>query len=215
MKNPKSVKGNFNDSDLHDINMLEKIKQGNDRAFAEMVKKHESRFYPQIIKMVKNPQDAQDILQEAFIKFYKNRDKYVPEYKFTTWMYALVHNCAIDFIRKKKQVNGNLPMDSLDAPKNTESGNLTLHDYLDAIKGSGKSFNVKSYESMLKIIQGELPEKEYEILNMFYLYDYKLKHISNALGMNINTVKVTLLRTRVKLQELARKQNWDLEMLFV
>ena len=83
-----------------DASLIRSVLRGDLDAFAVLVKRHESAIVNYIYWIVLNEQDAMDVSQEVFLKVYLSLDKYNPEFKFSTWLYAIAKNAAIDFLRR-------------------------------------------------------------------------------------------------------------------
>ncbi len=84
-------------------NNIEKARNGNKEAFGSLVKEHQQYAFNLAFRIICNEEDARDIVQESFIKIWKNMKQFDPNMKFTTWMYKIVSNTAIDFLRSTKK----------------------------------------------------------------------------------------------------------------
>jgi RNA polymerase sigma-70 factor (ECF subfamily) len=80
--------------------LIEKARSGHEGAFRELVELYMNRIYAMAYQVTGNAADAQDITQEVFIKLYRTLDRYDPSYPFSTWLYRVTVNSAIDFMRK-------------------------------------------------------------------------------------------------------------------
>jgi RNA polymerase sigma-70 factor, ECF subfamily len=88
-----------------DIELINDFKSGNEPAFNELVKRYHNRLYFIVKKMVENHDDADDILQDVFIKVYKSLRDFRGESNFYTWLYRIAVNYSINFLNKKKIKN--------------------------------------------------------------------------------------------------------------
>ena len=92
--------------------LVEQIRGGDEGAFEQLVRRKTSKVYALCHRVIGNAEDAKDISQLVFLKLWENLDKYDPSYAFDTWLYRLVTNVGIDFMRNKKSrenaVNSNL-----------------------------------------------------------------------------------------------------------
>lgn len=82
--------------------------EGNYDAFTELYQRYASKIYGYVISKVREPQLAQDLTQQVFLKIHKNRSRYQPEFPFTAWIFTITRNGLTDFYRKKKE---NLTLD--------------------------------------------------------------------------------------------------------
>jgi RNA polymerase sigma-70 factor (ECF subfamily) len=140
--------------------------------------------------MVKNREDAEEVAQDVFIKAYKYLADFRGASKFSTWLYTIVNNTCISFLRKKK-----LEIHSLDNEKVFE-----VADSMD----SGFRANLveqKSRQSMVHNAIGLLGPDDAEIITLFYKSEQSLEEIAQILGLEVNTAKVRLHRARTRLKE--------------
>lgn len=82
-----------------DHNLIEKTQEGDTKAFSTLVERHYSGALAHAIKIVNNEDDARDILQDCFLKIYLNINTFRKETSFYSWLYKIVNNCCIDFLR--------------------------------------------------------------------------------------------------------------------
>ena len=87
---------------IEDQKLIARARNGDQKAYEELMIKYRNLVYHVMIKMVRNPQEAEDLLQEAFIKAFKALASFNEEYAFSTWLMKIATNNCIDFLRKKK-----------------------------------------------------------------------------------------------------------------
>ena len=80
------------------------MKQGDQKAYAELLNNYRDSLYFMLLKMTNNPTDADDLTIEAFGKAFKNLHQYTIEFAFSTWLFRIAANNCIDFLRKKKRI---------------------------------------------------------------------------------------------------------------
>src|SRR5689334_3742788 len=99
-------------AELDDRQLVQTIREGDSLAFEQLVRRKTSKVYALCYRIIGNAEDAKDISQLVFIKLWENLAKYDPAYAFDTWLYRMVTNVAIDFMRNKQSrenaVNSNL-----------------------------------------------------------------------------------------------------------
>jgi len=86
-------------------NIINKARNGDKEAFGKIVIQHQQYAFNLAFRIVNNEDDARDIVQDSFIKIWKNMKLYLPKIKFTTWMYKIVTNTAIDHLRSSKKMD--------------------------------------------------------------------------------------------------------------
>ena len=85
--------------------LIKKCANGNLKAFDELIEKYEKTAYNIALRMLKNPEDAMDVSQEAFIKVFRSIKTFNFESAFSTWLYRIVTNTCLDFLRKRNSKN--------------------------------------------------------------------------------------------------------------
>ncbi len=159
--------------------LIEDIRNPNTsrNAFAKLVAEYSERLYWQIRKMVLSHDDANDILQDVFIKAWSNIDNFRGESKLSTWLYRIAINESITFLNKKRNQN-NISIDDDDSFLiNTLEGDT----YFDG-------------DSAQKILQEAiltLPDKQRLVFQMKYMEDMKYDDISEILGTSVGALKAS------------------------
>lgn len=179
--------------------LINEVKQGDTESFGELVELYKDKVYQVAYRMVGHPQEAQDVAQEAFLRAYTNLDKFDMDRKFSTWLFRIATNVAIDRLRKKK------PDFYLeDKVKGTEG--LTYESQLAADQElpEDQVVNLEMQEWIQSEIN-QLPLKYRSAVILKYMEDLSLKEISEILDMPISTVKTRIHRGREALRKRMRK----------
>src|SRR4030042_4498216 len=92
----------LSDKAKSDLLLVDEAKKGNEKPFASLMNRYRDSIYYMLLKMVKNPSDAEDLTIEAFGKAFRNIESYAPKFAFSTWLFMIATNNCIDFIRRKK-----------------------------------------------------------------------------------------------------------------
>jgi len=146
-------------------------------AFSHLIKNYKQRLYWHIRRLVLNHDDADDVLQETFIKVYRNIEKFRGDSQLFTWMYRIATHQAIDFLNKQAKYRG------IDDNELLESkiSHLESDVYFDGD------------EAALKLQQAiaQLPEKQRLIFNMKYFDDLKFKEIATILDCSEGGLKAS------------------------
>ena len=93
---------NLSDKAQIDLKLVELAREGDQKAYADLMGRYRDAIYFMLLKMVNNTSDAEDLTIEAFGKAFKNLHQYTPNYAFSTWLFKIATNNCIDFIRKKR-----------------------------------------------------------------------------------------------------------------
>lgn len=170
---------------------LAKLAAGGDRnAFAELVDLYKDKIYHLAYRMLYNQQEAEDIVQETFLRVFKNLDRYDQNQKFSTWIFRIGTNLCIDRLRRRKMTY------SLDA-QITDSEGVNGYGMLsdDELGPEGKVVLSETQQQIRKAIDA-LPEKYKSIVILRYLHDLSLQEIGDILQMPVTTVKTRVHRGR-------------------
>jgi RNA polymerase sigma-70 factor (ECF subfamily) len=181
---------------------LAKLARNGDRAaFEELVQLYKDKIYHLAYRMLGNKQEAEDAVQETFLRVYLNLAKYDETQKFSTWIFRIGTNLCIDRLRKKK------PNYSLDAELPDGEGG-DWHSMLPSEDPSPEDQIVLS-ETQQQIRQAieMMPDKYKSVVVLRYLQDLSLQEIGDVLDMPVTTVKTRVHRGR----EFLRKQLEKLE----
>ena len=92
----------LSDKARNDLLLVESAKNGDEKAFSNLLNRYRDSIYYMLLKMVNNSSDAEDLTIEAFGKAFRNLDSFTPEFAFSTWLFKIATNNCIDFIRKKQ-----------------------------------------------------------------------------------------------------------------
>ena len=177
-------------SKLSDIDLIEQTLAGNQSAYADLVKRHQRFVFTLALRFSKNREDAEEIAQDCFIKAYRALTSYGGQSKFSTWLYTIVYNTAMTFLRKKRIATDSIDDDATFIQvKNRESA----YD-ADNVENKSRSFYLNQAIAQL------LPD-DAAIITLFYKGEQSLEEIAQALGMEANTVKVKLFRARQRLKD--------------
>lgn len=164
--------------------------KGDQQAFAEIVGLYQDKLYHMAYRMLSSRQEAEDVVQDTFLRVYKNLDRYDDTMKFSTWIYRIATNLCIDRLRKRK------PSYSLDAE-------TTEHEGLDGYSMIPSDNRTPESETLLSEMQAtvhkaidNLPAKYKSVMVLRYLQDLSLQEIGDVLDMPVTTVKTRVHRGR-------------------
>lgn len=175
--------------------ILEKLRNPSTQkdGFANLVSEYSERIYWQIRKMVLSHDDANDILQDVFIKAWLNIDNFRGESKLTTWLYRIAINESITFINRKKNQN-NISVDSDDSfLLNT----LESDDYFDGDEA----------QKLLQHAVLTLPEKQRLVFQMKYFDEMKYDDMSDILGTSVGALKASYHHAVKKIEKFLTDTN--------
>jgi RNA polymerase sigma factor (sigma-70 family) len=164
---------------VEDSEILEKFSSEKTRheGFNLLLSKYQQKIYWHIRRLVIDHDDADDLVQETFVKVWKNLDKFRSDSKLYTWVYRIATNESITFLNKKKQRN-NTPLDEV---SDELAETLVASSYFN-----GDKIQMKLQQALLN-----LPEKQRLIFNMKYFDDLKYEEISEITGTSVGALKAS------------------------
>ena len=162
---------------------LEACINGNRKAQKQLYEKYASRLFGTCLRYAKNPTDAEDILQEGFIKIFKYLNDFRNEGHLEGWMRKIMVTTALNFYKKKNLLNKNVDLENMSPVSASEP---------DAI-------SILSKDELLSLIQ-QLPDGYRMVFNLYSIEGYSHKKIGEMLDISINTSKSQLSRARISLQ---------------
>jgi len=181
--------------------LIEEALGGSQRAYKILTEKHQKSVFHIIIKIVRDTETANDLVQETFMKAFASLSSYRSEYRFSTWLYKIAANCSIDFLRKKK-INAL----SLDQEVETTNGNVTI-EIADYSYHPGNELERKEQRYSIEDAIESLPDKYREVIIYRHKDDKSYDEIADLLDIPVGTVKARIFRARellkMKLKALA------------
>lgn len=173
--------------------IIHQIKKGDKTAFGLIVKQYQEYAFKLAFRIVCNEEDAKDVVQESFIKIWRNIHSYYPSVKFATWMYKIVTHSAIDHYRKNAR-RGSVSLD--------ESSIDTLHQAdLEAVHNNQSN---RELSELIRKIAGGLPEKQRLVFVMRDLQGMNSDVVQEILEMPATQVKSNLYHARKTIREKIR-----------
>ncbi len=167
---------------------ISKVKQGNRRAFSQLVDRYRNYVYTICIRVLKSPEEAEEAAQDTFIKVYKTINSFKEDSKFSTWLYSVAFRTAIDHSRRKKKTTHSI---------DDEESHLQIRETSATPVKSMEQQNLK--EIVGKVIKS-LPPVDASILTLFYQGEKSVKEIAGILDLSESNVKVKLYRLRETLK---------------
>lgn len=176
-----------------DRELVQAIRSGDTASFEVLVRRKTSKVYGLCYRVIGNAEDAKDIAQLVFLKLWENLEKYDPQFAFDTWLYRMVTNVAIDFLRSRQSrdaaVNSNL---RLVRTATDEQQGVTLQH--------------KEVERIFSEVSSELSPKQKMIFVMREMEDIPSAEISRILGCRESTVRNHLFNARKTMQQALKRK---------
>ncbi len=171
---------------------IKRVLEGDPDAYAPLVERYKVMVYNISLKVVKRPEDAEEIAQDAFIKAYRSLKSFKGDAKFSTWLYRIVWNSSVSYLRSKKrrEIEANAGLDK-----------IGVHDHADDKEMDDEEQRIV----ILKKATDSLPADEQMIITLYYYRETGIDEIARIMNLSVSNVKVKLFRTRKKLRDLVEK----------
>jgi len=197
------LKKQFSDKALEDFRLIdEAVQENNEQAFASLMERYKRPVYHMILKMVRNVDDAEDLTIEAFAKAFKNLHRFKKDYTFSTWLFRIATNNAIDFIRKKR-----LETMSLDTSFTDDNGDAVQIDVEDK-NLNPQEVAIKSQKiELIQMFVTKLPAKYQRLVKLRYFQELSYEEIAKELDAPLGTVKAQLHRARELMYDLVKNKK--------
>jgi RNA polymerase sigma-70 factor (ECF subfamily) len=182
-----------------DLLLVEKAKDGDQAAYAELLEKYREPVYYMLVKMIKNNDDAEDLTIEAFGKAFNRLHQYTPNYAFSTWLFKIASNNCIDFIRKKR-----VHLTSMDHAYSNSDGQSVKIDVESNTMDPEESLMKDQKVKLMREVVQRLKPRYRELVEKRYFQELSYEEIADEMDLPLGTVKAQLFRAREFLANLMR-----------
>jgi RNA polymerase sigma-70 factor (ECF subfamily) len=189
------------EADVPELELVKKAQAGDAAAFDELVGRFRNRVYGMIYNMVHNEQDAWDLAQDSFLKAWKSIGRFRGQASFYTWIYRIVMNVTIDWLRKKQVKGAGAEFNDEIQVKEIDPASRTV-PHADALPHQ-RMEQAEIGHRIEAAIEQLSPEHRAVIL-MKEIEGMQYHEIADSLGCSIGTVMSRLFYARKKLQNLLR-----------
>ncbi len=175
-----------------DEGLMAHIQKGDHQAFAALVRRHSDRFYGLAWRLLGNDAEADDVVQDAFLKLWAQPDMFRRDagVKFTTWFYRVVSNMALDKLRGRKRWTGPEVLESM----------------TDKEKLSDQAYEDKEMQKLMAQAINELPERQKLALTLCFYEGLSVAEAAQVIGVGDKAVESLLMRAKSGLKnDLTRK----------
>ncbi len=179
---------------LTDVELIAKAISGREDGFEEIVRRYQRPITNYVFRMLNDYDSSLDVTQEVFIKVYNSLERYSSEYKFSTWLYRIAHNAAIDYIRRRSPNQQSIETENKDGAYQLqiESPNPTPEQ--DRERSEWRT----EIEAVVKC----LPSVYRELILLRHAQDLSYDEIAEITNLPLGTVKNRLFRAREMMREI-------------
>lgn len=175
--------------------LIEKSAGGDVEAFETLIQSYQKKVYNIALRMTKNPEDALELSQDAFLRVFIAIKKFRGDSSFATWLYRITMNVCTDFLRKRSKTT----VISIEQPGHENDQAMQLAD-----NGPGPSgvFEKNQLKELVKDAMDLLPPEHRQVLILRDLLDLPYKEIAHTLNVNEGTIKSRINRARESLKKI-------------
>ena len=188
-----------------DALLIENLIEGDIAALETLFEKYKRMVYRVAIKITKNHEDANDVVQETFLKVYKSLNKFRMESSFETWLYRIVVNLSLNAVKRRKR-RRELPIDGFYKKKTTNGFIASEESVADKLKSQDDDpyIRVERKELRQAVTQAvdSLPPKQKVVIILYEFEGLKHSEIASILECSVGTVRSRLHYARKRLREL-------------
>jgi len=174
---------------LDDRTLVARILEGDRDRFTELVKRYEKRIINYVYRITRRYEDAHDLAQEIFVKVYVALDRYDPKYQFSTWLFRIAQNSAIDALRKKTVNEVSI------APKPGED-DTKEREFADTGVSPYRAMSNKQLADAIDTAVMNLPTDYRELIQLRHFAELSYEEIASMKKLPLGTVKNKLFRAR-------------------
>lgn len=179
---------------LSDIEIIESIKRGNQSDYSIIINRYKNKAFSMLKRMLRNEMDAEEVLQDCFLKAYHGLNSFKMESKFSTWFYRIVYNSALTKLSGKK--------------RKIENEMTSIDEHLDlAYEENSDQISKEETGTLIHSLIEKLPAKYSSVITMFYLEEMNCEEISEVMNLSVPNVKVILYRSRNALKDVILKMK--------
>jgi len=176
--------------------------EGSEEAYRELMRRYERPIFSLIVRMVRDRALAEDLSQEAFIKAFRRLDSFDRRRKFSSWMFKIAHNTAIDELRRRS-----LPTVPIETPDEEGVDLLQLLPE-DAAEGPERAADRLDLARSIEWAIGELRPSYREAIVLRFQEGLSYEEVSEVMGLPLGTVKTHLHRARKELATKLGERGW-------
>ena len=176
--------------------LVARVLSGDEDLFGSLVRRYQTRVHAHVARMIGHREDALDLTQEIFLKVYQALSRFNPEYKFSTWLFRIAGNAAIDHLRKKRP-----KMVPLEVPEPEGTGRVSSTEYSSSeLDPYGTLRNLERGRAISEAI-ADLPLEFRELIALRHFAGLSYEEIALVKEMPLGTVKNKLFRARAVLKD--------------
>ncbi len=193
----------FSAKALEDFRLVDMAVGGDDKAYAKLLQRYRRPVYHVILKMVRNVDDAEDLMMESFSKAFRSLHRFKKDFTFSTWLFRIATNNTIDFIRRKK-IN-TLSIENTYTDDDGGSVSIDIEDKGN-LNPQDEAIRVQKEQLMQEVVN-MLPPKYQKLVRLRYFHELSYEEIAAEINAPLGTVKAQLHRARELMFDVVRNSK--------
>ena len=182
---------NVRQSRVSDEVLFRQVQAGGREAFAALVERYQHRAFGVALRILGRRQDAEDAVQQAFLRLYEARKQYDPKWRLSTWFYRILTNTCVDELRRRRPL---IPLEEWDGL---------------SVERPDRTLERSEREHLLQSALATIPTEARTVLTLYYGDGRTYQEIGAIRGVSVNTVKTHLRRGRSALRKALRARGAD------
>lgn len=182
----------------NEAKLVEEAQGGNVQAFTSLVNHYERGIYRLALHITSNPEDAEEVLQEAFLKAYSNLGRFEGKSRFYTWLVRIAVNEALMLLRRQRRAPR---LTSLDEPIQNDSGELQPREIIDWDENPEQRYAKQELQQILTEAMSQLKPAHRTVFVLRDIEDMSTAETAALLKVSDSAVKLRLFRARLELRE--------------
>ncbi len=171
--------------------LFRRVQAGKRDAFAALVERYQRRAFGVALRILGRRQDAEDAVQQAFLRLYEARGQYDPKWRLSTWFYRILTNTCVDDLRRRRPL---IPLEEWDG---------------SSVERPDHTLERSEREQLLQSALATIPSEARTVLTLYYGDGRSYQEIGAIRGVSVNTVKTHLRRGRLALRRALRARGVD------
>ena len=185
------IERGFSPKAQRDLVLIQEALDGSAKAYEELMRSHRKSVYHIALRMVRDPDDANDLTMEAFAKAFQHLSRYRSQFAFSTWLFRIATNGCIDFVRRKK-----LKTQPLNVAVPLGDGKSFLLDVCDHAPNPQEAFIRQQRIEVVQRMVTRLPARYARLVRLRYFEELSYAEVATQLHAPLGTVKAQLFRAR-------------------
>ena len=193
----------FSPKALEDFKLIDMAVAGDDKAYAKLLQRYRRAVYALILKMVRNVDDAEDLMMESFSKAFRSLHKFKKDFTFSTWLFRIATNNTIDHIRKRRLKT--LSIENTYTDDDGQSVSIDVQD-MGILNPQDEAIKAQK-EEIIQAFVSMLPAKYQKLVRLRYFNELSYEEIAKEIEAPLGTVKAQLHRARELMYDLVKNKK--------